>query len=159
MQRLTPQPLSYEFSRDREPRLRIQSGETIVVESEDALSGQLRKPGDRRDRTTVPYSNPLTGPIGIEGAEPGDSLAVTIHEIKPSIGQCATYTGNPKQLCEWLGTDCPHQAHIMPIRDGVIHFSDEITIPYAPMLGCLGTAPDWGSPTTLPAGPQQSPRP
>ena len=153
MQRLTIQPVSYEFSRYREPRLRIQSGETIVVDSEDALSGQLRKAGDHRDRTTVPYSNPLTGPISIEGAEPGDSLAVTIHEIKPSIGQCSTYTGNPKQLCEWLGTDCPHQAHIMPIRDGVIHFSDEITIPYAPMLGCIGTAPDWGSPTTLPAGP------
>ena len=153
MQRLNAPPFSYEFSRYREPRLRIQSGETIVVESEDALSGQLRKPGDRRDRTTVPYSNPLTGPISIEDAEPGDSLAVTIHEIKPSIGQCSTYTGNPKQLCEWLGTDCPHQAHIMPIRDGVIHFNDEITIPYAPMLGCIGTAPDWGSPTTLPAGP------
>ena len=68
MQRLTAQPLSYEFSRYREPRVRIQSGETIVVESEDALSGQIRKPGDRRDRTTMPYSNPQTGPIAIEGA-------------------------------------------------------------------------------------------
>lgn len=152
MQRLAVQPVSYEFSRYREARLRVKSGETIVVESEDALSGQIRKAGDRRDRSTMPYSNPQTGPIWVEDAEPGDSLAITLHEIKPSLGQCATYTGNPKQLCEWLGTDCPHQAHVMPIRDGLIHFSDSITIPYAPMLGCLGTAPDWGSPTTLPAG-------
>ncbi len=153
MQRLTAQPLSYEFTRHCEPRIRIPSGETIVVESEDALSGQIRKAGDRRDRTTMPYSNPQTGPIWIEGAEPGDSLAVTIHEIKPLIGQCATYTGNPKQLCEWLGNDCPHGAHVMPIRDGLIHFNDQITIPYAPMLGCIGTAPDVGVPTALPAGP------
>ena len=152
MQRLSAHPLSYEFTRHREPRLRIPSGETLVVESEDALSGQLRKAGDRRDRTTMPFSNPLTGPIYVEGAEPGDSLAVTIHEIKPSIGQCSTYTGNPKQLCEWLGSECPHGAHVMPIRDGLIHWSDDLAIPYAPMLGCIGTAPDWGSPTTLPAG-------
>ena len=153
MKRLSAQPLSYEFTRLREPRIRIQPGETLIVETEDALSGQIRKAGDQRNKTTMPFSNPQTGPIFVEGAEPGDSLAVTIHEIKPSIGQCATYTGNPKQLCEWLGNDCPQNAHVMPIRDGLIYFSDEITIPYSPMLGCLGTAPDVGSPTALPAGP------
>jgi len=80
-------------------------------------------------------------------------LAVRIRDIRPRDGQCATYTGAPKQLCEWLGTDVPHGAHVCPIRDGQIFWSEEITIPYAPMLGCIGTAPDWGVPSTLPAGP------
>src|ERR1041385_891718 len=71
-------PLAYEFSRHLEPRACIRPGETIVVEIQDALSGQLRKAGDRRDRTTAPYSNPLTGPVAVEGAEPGDALAVRI---------------------------------------------------------------------------------
>ncbi len=146
--------LHYEFDRHAEPRLRIPPGETIVVESEDALSGQIRTNDDRRDKTKMPYSNPMTGPIAVEGARPGDALAVTIHEIQPSPArQCATRTADPKQLCEWLGTDCPHGTHVMPIRDGVIHWSDKITIPYAPMIGCIGTAPDWGNPTTGPAGP------
>jgi acetamidase/formamidase len=101
----------------------------------------------------MPYSNPLTGPIVVEGAELGDALAVTIREIRPTIGQCATRTADPKQLCEWLGTDCPHGTHVCPIRDGLIYWSDSVAIPYAPMLGCIGTAPDWGSPTTVPAGP------
>jgi len=153
MQRVPAQPLNYEFTRHAPPRARIAPGETIVVEAEDALSGQIRQAGDRRDKSKVPYSNPITGPIVVEGAEPGDALAVHIREILPRDGQCATYTGAPKQLCEWLGTDVPHGAHVCPIRQGVIHFSDEITIPYAPMLGCIGTAPDWGAPTTLPAGP------
>ena len=83
MQRLPLGPLYYEFTRHNEPRLRIQPGETIVVESEDAFSGQIRTNDDRRDKTKKPYSNPQTGPIWIEGAEPGDSLAVTIHAIKP----------------------------------------------------------------------------
>jgi acetamidase/formamidase len=152
MKRLPAYPLQYEFSRHPEPRVRIESGERILVESEDALSGQIRTNSDRRDKTAIPYGNPIAGPIWVEGAEPGDTLAVEIHDIRPTIGQCATYTGPPKQLCEWLGTDVPHGAHVCPIRDGRIYWSDEIMIPYAPMLGCIGTAPDWGVPSTLPAG-------
>jgi len=153
MKRLPLGPLYYEFSRHNEPRLRIAPGETIVVESEDAFSGQIRTNADRRDKTKKPYGNPQTGPIYIEGAQPGDALAITIHEITPSIGQCATRTSDPKQLAEWLGTDCPHGTHVCPIRDGKIYWSDELTIPYQPMLGCIGTAPDTGVPTTFPAGP------
>jgi amidase len=152
MKRLPIGPLYYEYSRHNEPRLRIQSGETIVVESEDAFSGQIRTNDDRRDKVKLPQGNPQTGPIWIEGAEPGDSLAVTIREIKLLIGQCSTRTSDPRQLAEWLGTECPHGTHVCPIKDGLIHWSDKIAIPYTPMLGCIGTAPDWGVPTTIPAG-------
>jgi amidase len=153
MKRLPIGPLYYEFSRFNEPRLQIEPGETIVVESEDAFSGQIRTNEHRRDKVKQPYGNPQTGPIWIEGAEPGDALAVKIQEIKPLIGQCATRTSDPKQLSEWLGTDCPHGTHVCPIRDGKIYWSDSLTIPYQPMLGCIGTAPDMGVPTTFPAGP------
>lgn len=153
MQRVPALPLNYEFTRYRDPVVRIQSGETLVVEAEDALSGQIRAIGDRRDKTTMPFSNPVAGPIYVEGAEPGDALAVRIESIESRDGQCATYTGPPRQLAEWLGIDVPHGAHVCPIRDGLIHFDDRITIPFAPMLGCIGTAPAWGVPTSLPAGP------
>ncbi len=153
MKRVPALPWLYEFSRHLEPRCRIEPGETLYVESEDALSGQIRGPGDRRDKLKVPYSNPVAGPIVVAGAQPGDQLAVTIHAIEPRDGQCATYTGAPKQLVEWLGADVPHGAHVCPIRDGSIHWKDRVRIPYQPMLGCIGTAPDWGTPTTGPAGP------
>src|SRR5688500_10493662 len=153
MQRLPIGPLYYEFSRHNEPRLRIEPGETIVVESEDAFSGQVRTSDDRRDKTTKPYGNPQTGPIWVERAEPGDALAVKIESIEPLIGQCATRTPDLKTLAEWLGTDTPHGTHVCPIKDGLIHWSDSLTIPYQPMLGCIGTAPDMGVPTTGPAGP------
>ena len=153
MKKLPIGPLYYEFSRHNEPRLRITPGETVLVEAEDAFSGQIRTNDDRRDKAKKPYGNPQTGPIWIEGAEPGDALAVKIEEILPSIGQCATRTSDPRQLAEWLGDDCPHGVHVCPIRDGQIYWSDDITIPYTPMLGCIGTAPDTGVPTTGPAGP------
>ena len=152
MQRVNAQPLVYEFTRHLPPRVTIDSGETILVEAEDALSGQIRKSGDRRDKSLIPKGNPVAGPICVRGAKPGDALAVTIHEIRPRDGQCATYTGPPRLLAEWLGTDVPHGAHVCPIRDGIIHWSDTIAIPYEPMLGCIGTAPEWGVATTIPAG-------
>lgn len=153
MHRLPIGPLYYEFSRHNEPRLRILPGQSVLVESEDAFSGQIRSNEDRRDKSKKPYGNPQTGPIWVEGAEPGDTLTVAIEDIQPSIGQCATRTSDPKQLAQWLGEDCPHGTHICPIRDGLVYWSDEITLPYRPMLGCIGTAPDTGVPTTGPAGP------
>ena len=153
MQRIPLGPLYHEFSRHNEPRVRIDPGETLFVETEDAFMGQIRTDEDRRDKSKQPHSNPQTGPIYVNGAQPGDTLAVAIESIEPSIGQCATRTSSPRQLCEWLGTECPHGTHICKIQDGLIHWSDQITIPYAPMLGCIGTAPASGVPTTGPAGP------
>ena len=153
MQYLGPLPLVYEFDRKLPPRARVEPGEIFQVESEDALSGQIRQPGDRRDKSLVPFSNPVVGPIVVEGAELGDTLAVHIHRIEPRDGQCATYTGPARQLTEWLGSDVPHGAHVCPIRDGQIAFNDRVSIPYEPMLGCIGTAPAWGVPSTGPAGP------
>ena len=153
MQRAAAEPLNYEFSRHLQPRVQIEPGETILVEAEDALSGQIRVAGDRRDKGKIPYSNPVTGPILVAGAEPGDALAIKIDQIRPRDGQCATYTANPQQLSQWLGAEVPHGAHVCPIKEETIHWSESVQIPYAPMLGCIGTAPDWGVPTTVPAGP------
>ena len=153
MQHVAAAPLLYEFSRHVPPRARIAPGETICVESDDAFSGQIRTPGDRRDRSTMPLSNPVAGPIWVEGAEPGDALAVTIDDIRPRDGQCATYTAPPRALTEWLGDDTPHGAHVCPIRDRFIYWREDLRIPYAPMLGCIGTTPSLGVPTTGPSGP------
>jgi acetamidase/formamidase len=152
MKRLDCDLLYYEFNRQHPSRLTVASGETIRVSSEDAMTGQIRKEGDRRDKSKMPFSNPVTGPISVAGAEPGDALAVTILGIEPAIGQCATYTGGARQLSEWLGEGCPHGAHVCAIADGEIQWSERISIPYRPMLGCIGAAPDWGCPTTGAAG-------
>ncbi len=153
MKKLPLGELHYEFSRHHEPRLVVTPGETIEVETQDAFSGQIRSDNDRRNKSTQPLSNPQTGPIALEGAEPGDALAVEIISIEPLIGQCFTRTSDPKQLCEWLGDDCPHGTHACAIRDGQVHWCDSVTIPYAPMFGCIGTAPAIGVPSTVPAGP------
>jgi len=86
MQRVSPEPMNYEFSRHLEPRAHIDPGETLIVEAEDALSGQIRTNADQRDKSKMPYSNPVAGPIFVRGAEPGDCLAVHIDQIVPRDG-------------------------------------------------------------------------
>ena len=143
--------LVYALSPFEKPRLRITSGETVVLQTEDAFSGQVRKEGDRRDTITMPLGNPQTGPIYVEGAEAGDALAVHIIKLRPTIGQGASrfpswwwYIGTGRDasaISEFLEAKVPHGTRICKIKGRQIHFNDQITIPYEPMIGTIGTAP------------------
>jgi amidase len=46
--------LCYTISPLNKPRLRIDPGESVVVETQDAYSGQIRREGDRRDLDKIP---------------------------------------------------------------------------------------------------------
>lgn len=142
----------YEFSRHQTPRLAVASGDVVTVETEDAFTGQIRRPGDRRDRQASPFSDPVSGPIAVDGARPGDALAVEILEIEPLIAQCATYALALPPITPHLGGELVDQTRICVISNGKIHWSDDVVIPYQPMIGTIGTAPAWGSPTTAVAG-------
>ena len=154
MKRLPIGPLVYEYSRHLEPRLRIEPGETIVVESEDAFSGQIRTNADRRDKSKMPFGNPQTGPILVEGAEPGDALAVKIESIRPLIGQCATRTSEARQLTEWLGARLPARHARLPDHATAVFIgATSIRFPTRRCWAASAPRPTWGRPRTLPAGP------
>lgn len=154
--------LRYSLGPFYEPVLRIGSGETVLVETEDAFSGQVRSPQDRRDTKAMPFSNPVMGPIHVEGAEKGDTLAVKIKDIRPRIGQGATripswwwYLCDQAKYAyqDFLGVNLPHGTRICPIRDGKVVFDDKHTLPYTPMIGTIGTAPEIESISSEKPGP------
>ena len=62
------------------PRLRIAPGESIEFETVDASSGQLNRTSTAADLAKLDLArvNPVTGPVYIEGAQPGDALKVTV---------------------------------------------------------------------------------
>ena len=140
--------LYYTISPDNKPRLTVDPGEVVIGETEDAFSGQIRKDGDRRNLQTVPYANPQSGPIYVDGAKKGDVLAVKIEDILPLIGQGAT-----RIVSSWYTTkydsdlankfmgrnEIPHGTRICPIKDGKVYFGDFV-IPYSPMIGTLSAA-------------------
>jgi acetamidase/formamidase len=146
--------LYHEFDRKNPPALSIEPGETVSVETEDTFMGQVRKPGDERNFQKFPYGNPLSGPIYIQGAEPGDTLAVHIHKIEARMGQAGNDMPSGRRgLGEFLGLDVPRATRICPVRDGKVWWSSRVGIPYAPVIGTIGTAPAMGAPTSGPAGP------
>lgn len=68
------------------PVLTVAPGATIEFECLDASGGQLTRDSTVADVGGLDFGkvNPVTGPVFIEGAQPGDAVKVTIHEFKPS---------------------------------------------------------------------------
>src|SRR3954452_9544466 len=68
------------------PVLKIAPGETIHFETKDASSGQLSKTSTAADiaKLDLAFVNPVTGPVFIDGAKPGDAVKVTVLNFKPS---------------------------------------------------------------------------
>jgi len=66
------------------PAVTVKSGERLLIETQDALFGRSKDVcAGLLDRGYVAaHANPITGPIAVEGAEPGDALAVEINGIK-----------------------------------------------------------------------------
>lgn len=69
-----------------EPVLIVKPGQTIALETIDSSGGQLSRTSDLDDLRAMDFErvNPVTGPIFIEGAEPGDAIAIEILVFQPS---------------------------------------------------------------------------
>ena len=118
------------------------------MEVEDAASGKIRRRDNYRDRSKVPLGNPVLSPIYVEGAETGDSISVSIKEVKPTIGQGAIYLSefNERYLTDvpifrFMSLNLPREPKIYKIKDGLVYFFDKIIISYQPMIGTIGVAP------------------
>lgn len=88
---------------------------------------------------TNPSSRLATGPLRVAGAEPGDALAITFRRIEV-VGDEGVMWAIPgrgvfgKQIDRMVN-------RIVPIRDGLAVFTDNVRIPLRPMVGVVGVAP------------------
>ena len=69
-----------------EPTLSVVPGQTVEIETIDSSGGQLNAGSVLSDLSLLSFEkvNPVTGPIFIEGAKPGDAVAVTFLDFQPS---------------------------------------------------------------------------
>jgi acetamidase/formamidase len=74
------------WNNEFQPRLKIAPGETVHFETVDASSGQLSKTSTAADLVKLDLGrvNPVTGPVYVDGAKPGDALKVTVLSFRPS---------------------------------------------------------------------------
>ena len=143
MQRATKDRLYFETGADNPVTLRVQPGETFEVETQMNRGPWLdMHPDGERLRQLLRGGNPSSGCIYVEGAQPGQVLTVYIGAIDlDPIGYTA-FSGANGAMPGWLGgSGIGEQSRVVEIRDGLIHWSDQITLPIAPMIGFVGVAP------------------
>src|SRR3954453_3079087 len=67
------------------PAMRVKPGTALRLWSEDAFCGALRSVDDLSgDKVDLRFVNPQTGPFYVEGAEPGDTLALHLVSLEPA---------------------------------------------------------------------------
>ncbi len=140
---------TFSFSSTHIPALTVSPNELIHIQTWDCYKGVITN----HENALLPIPdgeiNPATGPIYIRGAEPGDTLSVTIHDIKPGArGVARTYPGSG-QLHHLI--EKPY-ARFFDVIDGVVSMNENISFPASPMLGVIGVAPQVGEISTMPAG-------
>ena len=123
------------------PQFTVRPGEIFEAETELCTGGWLVDASSVYSKENITGANPAVV-VAVEGAVPGGSLLVTLHDIIPDgIG----YTGflhreNPLANTI-IDRDWGDNIRIVHIDGGDIRFSPSLAIPAAPMLGVLGTAP------------------
>ncbi|HEX9223551.1 MAG TPA: acetamidase/formamidase family protein [Candidatus Acidoferrales bacterium] len=137
------------------PVARLHPGDILETNTVDAFGNAIQKPGDTL--TLVKGDNPLTGPFFIEGAEPGDTLAVKILDLQvdgnQGVGALAPGFGalNPTLYTPMINQPLPERIWFYPIdhatNTATFHALDSnfsVKIPLHPFLGCIGVAPAAG---------------
>ena len=124
------------------PALNVPSGSVIEVQTKEATDGQFTPESVSEDIANLEFDpiHPLTGPIYVESAEPGDVLAVTLHEIE--VGDWG-WAGLAPGF-GFLAEDFPDPyLKTFRIEKGAteVTFNDEISLPIRPFAGVMGVAP------------------
>ena len=140
---------NFSFASSHSPALVVAPGDFIHVQTWDCYRGAITGPENALATIDSALINPATGPIFVTGAEPGDTLSVTLHDIRPSArGVARTYPGDGQ--LQHLVTE-PF-AQFFDVKDGIVHMNDRVSFPASPMLGVIGVAPESGEIMTMPAG-------
>lgn len=136
----------YEWNNDLTPALTVDPGETVRFECRDSWDGLIDATttvGDLPELTAGKGGMPLTGPVAVTGAEPGDVLEVEILDVEhDDWGWTVFRPGDhgvgllPEEFPDW-GL---HYWDLDPDA-GVARYVNGIELPLAPFPGTIGVAP------------------
>ncbi len=129
----------FKFSAKNSPALTINPGKSVRLEVMDCFSDQIQKSEDKMEEVDWEKINPATGPVEIAGAKKGDTLKVTVEEIKIN-NQAVMLTGKDLGV---LGHKLEGlHSKILPVEDGKVIFDHKTAFKVDPMIGVIGVAPE-----------------
>jgi acetamidase/formamidase len=152
---LKPSELKYTYAASYAPVAHVKSGNILETNTVDCFGNAIRKPGDTL--SMAKGDNPLTGPFYIDGAEPGDTLAIKVLDLQvdgdQGIGALAPGFGaiNSTGYTPMINPAIPekiwfyhidHAANAATFKALDSDFS--VKIPLHPFFGCIGVAPAGG---------------
>ena len=150
---LRAEPTHSVWDRSLKPRLHVTPGDEVLIECVDASGGQV-SPGMstadylRIDRTRI---HALTGPIWIDGAEPGDVLQIDVLSTRHSGWGWSSVVEGLGFLKDRFRE--PYLFHWLLEGDSTRSLAPAV-VPVRPFLGVMGVArPEDGSFRTRPPGP------
>lgn len=128
----------YAMSKDNPPALHVADGSVVRFVTCDCFTDQIRTPEDSLQQLDWNRINPATGPLYIEGAEPGDTLAVHIRHIAlDTQAVLATLPG-----AGVAGARLTHsRVDLVAIENDHLTLFERVRLPLNPMIGVIGTAP------------------
>jgi amidase len=142
--RVTSEHELVSFDPTSAPACEVDPGDVVSIETSGAILRQLAA-GASLDSIDLERANSVTGPVFVRGAEPGDALRIELIEITieqawvvwlPGFGPLGSLT-EAVQVTE------------APIADGRVRLGEQLSVPLAPMIGCIGVAPAVGTMSTV----------
>ncbi|MEM2092847.1 MAG: acetamidase/formamidase family protein [Candidatus Bathyarchaeia archaeon] len=131
----------YSFSSKNSPVEHVKPGEPVVIETEDALGGQIRSENDLLEKIDWSRVNGATGPLFIEGAEAGDTILVDILDVKTADQGVMVVVPKNGVLSS---KNFKASVKIVKIKDGFAIFDQKVRVKTRPMIGTIGVSPESG---------------
>jgi amidase len=153
MARHTFEPTTFHLTiGEHDPVLRIADGDSIATWTVDATGR------DAREQKLSDGGNPQTGPFFVEGAEPGDTLAVRFDRLWPNrMRGLSGEVVDETVVDPWFVRELPERSEddadywLVDLERGTARLDPSVAgleflgdVPIEPMLGCFGVAPGRG---------------
>ena len=146
MKRLSREHRIYVLDPASTPAITVESGEELMVETWDAFEG-VRDPAVLEAKS---LKGPATGPIYVNGAEPGDALRVEFISITPKEGAAHMVMPGRGFLEEEFPEAYPT---VMSFDGNLLVLSSGVRLPLLPSMGLVATTPTYPQYTASDSGP------
>lgn len=158
------------YGSDIEPLVRVPSGSIVKIDIANPSGANRSDPERFFVQNDIPLDLPvvqdiieilekteldptglrgalLTGPVYVEGAEPGDMLEVRVHDIRfrAPYGVNSTYPGSGHPLADLVPRPWVQKFDLDLERNVAVFKEDRIELPLAPFMGQMGVAPPKGA--------------